>query len=101
MVFKHFSDHRKQNSQISFLQFLSIHYMHGSPKDKDYDEDMKLPFKSCETNLVIISSVLAPNPTQALDIPWSPLVKNKIHIYRNDYVPYFEGSDIWQPPKFS
>ncbi len=46
LVFQHFKEHQKENKTISFLHFLKIHYLQGSPRDKDYNRDMQLPFKT-------------------------------------------------------
>ena len=45
-VFKHFDQHQRGDRNLSVLEFLDMHYLHGTPNDTDYDEDMKLPFKS-------------------------------------------------------
>lgn len=46
VIFQHFAEHRQEDKQLSLLDFLDMHYLHGSPYDQDYDRDMKLPFKS-------------------------------------------------------
>ena len=42
VIFQHFAEHKKQNKQLTLLEFLDIHYMHGSPMDAD----CKLPYTS-------------------------------------------------------
>ncbi|NNU33092.1 hypothetical protein HK413_00860 [Mucilaginibacter sp. S1162] len=69
VVFEHFAEHRKKNKNISFLQFPDMHYLHGSPKDKDYNEDMKLPFKTADNCTATVSPVLIPQVVQAPAIP--------------------------------
>jgi hypothetical protein len=58
IVFQHYAEHQLEDKNISFIEFLDIHYMHGSPSDADYDRDMQLPFKSsvdCISNISFAS----------------------------------------------
>lgn len=45
---EHYAEHRAKNPQISFWEFLDMHYSHGIVVDEDYHEDMKLPFKTTD-----------------------------------------------------
>jgi hypothetical protein len=99
VVFEHFADHRKENKNISFLQFLDMHYMHGSPRDKDYREDMKLPFKTADNCTATVSPVLIPQLAQALAIPVIFSAETKLHIFDAGFNTSSYLSSIWQPPK--
>ncbi|WDF54249.1 hypothetical protein [Mucilaginibacter sp. KACC 22063] len=100
MVFEHFAEHRKENKSISFLQFLDMHYMHGSPRDKDYSEDMKLPFKTADNCMAAISPVVVPQVLPALTFPVIYSAETKLEPLNSgfNYSVYLSG--IWQPPKF-
>lgn len=101
VVFQHFSEHKQEDKNISFLRFLSIHYLHGSPKDKDYDRDMQLPFKTshdCISSIAIaFVSIMVPitiaKPVEII-LPKSYFVLDQ-HI-QSTYL-----ASIWQPPKYS
>lgn len=43
---EHFKEHKAQNHNLTLSKFIVIHYLSGTKKDKDYEEDMKLPFKT-------------------------------------------------------
>lgn len=43
---EHFKEHKSENKDITVFKFIVMHYLSGSKKDKDYQEDMKLPFKT-------------------------------------------------------
>lgn len=98
ILIEHFIEHRSADRSISFLAFLDMHYMHGSPKDADYDRDMQLPFK-------IISNVSG----VAVVIPSSRIAFEAEHTLRSkeEKCPLINSSDysfnyqdmIWQPPK--
>lgn len=45
VIVQHFREHKKIDKNIGFFQFLDMHYLHGSPRDSDYERDMQLPFK--------------------------------------------------------
>lgn len=55
----HFKEHKTQNKDLTIWQFLCIHYAHGNVKDADYEEDMKLPFKT-HLNCFIQTNVVVP-----------------------------------------
>ncbi|ASU35326.1 hypothetical protein [Mucilaginibacter xinganensis] len=98
-VFKHYAEHQKENKHISFLKFLNMHYMHGSPKDKDYRKDMELPFKSADNCSASLSPTFINVVTQVfiskvIDIPVSTT-----NTHREDFIPSAYISNIWQPPK--
>ncbi|MES2268550.1 MAG: hypothetical protein V4520_17425 [Bacteroidota bacterium] len=99
MVFIHFAEHKKENKNISFLQFLDMHYMHGSPKDKDYKEDMKLPFKTADNCVYIVSAVVIPHVVHALENHVFYIPEKEKHIPKDESIPSSYLSNVWQPPK--
>ena len=99
VVFEHFAEHRKENKNISFLQFLDIHYMHGSPKDQDYSEDMKLPFKTADNCVSMASPVVIPRLAHALENQVLHIPEKEMHIPKAELIPSSYLSSIWQPPK--
>lgn len=99
MIFKHFVEHRQVQKDISFLKFLDMHYMHGSPKDKDYSKDMQLPFKSSGDFIYVLASEFVPlNEYISITAPVVLVPEKKIDIDQNDLLPSYLAS-IWQPPK--
>jgi hypothetical protein len=99
MIFQHFVEHRQADKNISFVKFLDMHYMHGSPKDKDYNKDMQLPFKSSGDFIYVLASEFVPlNQSFSLTIPVVMVADKKVAIDQNDLLPSYLAS-IWQPPK--
>ncbi len=43
---EHFKEHKSLNNKTTLYSFIVLHYLSGTKKDKDYQEDMKLPFKT-------------------------------------------------------
>lgn len=99
MIFKHFVEHRQADKNISFVKFLDMHYMHGSPKDKDYNKDMQLPFKSSGDFMFVLSAEFIPlNQSFSIMAPVLSISDKKIAKEQNDLLPSYLAS-IWQPPK--
>ncbi|MCX6207767.1 MAG: hypothetical protein NTZ19_16105 [Bacteroidetes bacterium] len=99
MIFKHFVEHRQADNNISFLKFLDIHYLHGSPKDKDYRKDMQLPFKTSGDFVFILASEFVPlNQNFSITVPVQLVADKKVAIDHNELLPSYLAS-IWQPPK--
>ncbi len=99
VVFEHYYEHKQLNKDISFLDFLDMHYMHGSPLSSDYAEDMQLPFKTIDKCLCTTIPVIVPqNINIAVHQPVQ-LKKKLRFIMLDEFMPSSCLSRIWQPPK--
>jgi len=99
VVFQHYQEHKQLYKYLTVLEFLDMHYMHGSPLDYDYDRDMQLPFKTC-THAVISISVEAPPLVGLLAAPRIKLIeKQPVLPYAAPDYSFNYHSSIWQPPK--
>jgi hypothetical protein len=75
--------------------------MHGSPKDKDYDKDMKLPFKTSYDCISAVSLAIVP---QIINLSFTKpvtIIEKKNYIILNQCISSAYLVNIWQPPKFS
>ena len=99
-VFYHYQEHQKEDNHISFFKFLTKHYLHGSPKDKDYEEDMKLPFKTCGDCISAIAPAFVPAMVQLSVTKPIEICVNKNQISQDQFILSTYLSNIWQPPKF-
>ena len=99
-LIEHFLEHHRANHDLSFFDFLEMHYNNSNTIDPDYEKDMKLPFKSADVcdYFVAVFSMLPKNPT----------IKQPVHAHTNVFAEYkhaFIGTSvlnaIWQPPKFT
>lgn len=96
---QHFIEHQQENKDLSFIDFLEIHYAHGSPKDDDHDKDMKLPFKSiANAGYAYSFCIFLPE----LNLNKLVYFKSDKLIFPDCSFTYFSSflSTIWQPPKF-
>lgn len=99
VIFEHYYEHKQLNKAISFLDFLDMHYMHGSPLSSDYAEDMQLPFKTLDKCLGTTIPVIVPqNINIAIHLPVQ-IKKERRFIMQDEFMPSSYLSRIWQPPK--
>lgn len=99
VLISHFMEHKQEDKDLSFWQFLCIHYAHGNPKDADYDKDMKLPFKAhdnCVTSIICITT--PPSLQFSVKHSYSVEIKQQFHTQNFQFSSYYLSS-IWQPPK--
>jgi len=99
IVFQHYKEHKAWNSGISFLDFLDMHYMHGSPQYADYDQDMQLPFKSLDKCLTTTIPVIVPQNIKIAVHQPVKIKTQRLIVPSDDFIPSMYLSRIWQPPK--
>lgn len=98
VLLSHYTEHRAADPDLSFLSFFSMHYLHGSPKDADYERDMQLPFKKM-TNPSVAVFVVTPVP---LAIPEHGMLYSKTEktLLSLAAVYFFNfQNSIWNPPR--
>jgi hypothetical protein len=100
VVFQHFSEHQQENKRISFTRFLAVHYLHGSPKDKDYDRDMQLPFKTSGDCISCIAIAFVSLITPFTISKPVEIKEKKNYIVLNQVITSSYLASIWQPPKY-
>ncbi len=99
VLVQHFIEHRAENKNISIADFIILHYFNGNPKDKDYERDMQLPFKTTDFTALVTFAIIPSQPVSVLQ----PVVfiDNLFPAIDNNCNNCSQPSDIWQPPKFS
>ena len=99
VIFQHFAEHLQENNHLSLLDFLDMHYMHGSPYDQDYDRDMKLPFKTSGDVFSFFPITADTMPSEfSMALPQTGINSvNKISTPQDLGTPPTQS--IWQPPR--
>ena len=98
-VFQHYREHKLADNKLGFLEFLDLHYMHGSPRDGDYERDMKLPFKTSAFYIGSVAPAFMPLMVQVpLTITVEISEKKRYNIPYQVILSSFM-SNIWQPPR--
>lgn len=98
ILFEHFSEHKTENRNITFLQFLKIHYQGNHTPDSDDLKDKRLPFKSHGNSFSTQIFAVLPAFT-VIEIPVFSDNNKSIAIYKNQFIPTLQLESIWQPPK--
>lgn len=99
VIFQHFAEHKKQNKQLTLLEFLDIHYMHGSPMDADHDRDMKLPFKTISAFNLALGPVITPDQPGLTIFSPAFIITNTFENTNDDLLPSEQLSSIYHPPR--
>lgn len=101
VVFQHFIEHQQEDKTISITKFLAIHYLQGDVKDKDYERDMQLPFKTSGEFFASSVTPFMPLYTQiSIQYPVEPAIKVWA-LHKPSFIFSAYQVNIWQPPKVS
>ncbi|WP_310503723.1 hypothetical protein [Riemerella anatipestifer] len=99
VLIEHFIEHRSSNPEMSFGQFITLHYLSGDVHDDDYNEDMKLPFKSQNQTIAVMLLAI---PPASFDFN---IKSSKIHKEKSQNFGYSEGFtmgssvSVFRPPR--
>ena len=98
-LFEHYKMHASWNQQETFFEFLAEHYAEDNTQHADYDEDMKLPFKTINNagNFMVSYVPVAQGFKLAKKI--NVVQSNKWFTAPANMLSSAHLSGIWQPPK--
>lgn len=99
-LIQHYLEHKELNNEMSLFKFLSIHYTDKIIQDKDFEKDMKLPFKTCQhltgfSTLYIFQNL----PDFLVSVYYKSTTR--MFVFQDQFLSSIILSSIWQPPKFS
>jgi hypothetical protein len=95
----HFIEHKENKKDLSFAEYINMHYSRNNDADNDINADMKLPFKSMINSGISILSPCIPSNQPICELKpvdsktEQPLVSYEF-AFSNAYL-----DSIWQPPK--
>lgn len=97
-LIQHYAEHKKTNPSLNFLGFLHIHYAHAFEMDEDFEEDMKLPFKTADSGNSAVSIF---TPASSPDVSGKRFtdLKNTFAQKNDPSLSSQYLSAIWQPPR--
>jgi len=98
LLVEHFIEHKHENKDITFYQFLYMHYAMGCVRDADYAKDMKLPFKTHDNCLASIINVYLPSQKVVITKPVQ-FIENQHFKTQEPSLQSTFLSNIWQPPR--
>lgn len=98
LLFTHFTEHSSHDHNLSFTDFISMHYHQEHDNDGDDAADRSLPFKSHDSCVHSSSFNLY---TQAASLFIKPFETELAQVQTQEkdfFYPSF-SANIWQPPK--
>ncbi len=98
----HFIEHKEKNPEMSFIDFLSLHYnshLENHPRDDDFDQDQKLPFL---LHADVLSFYFIYTPPYFFETNNKIITSQQLKILAGNDISFYNHflSTIWQPPKF-
>ena len=98
LLVEHFVEHREENSHLTLMQFLQMHYANIDVQDADYAKDMKLPFKSHDNCMASIINLYLPSQKVVITRPVL-FIENQHFKTQDQILQSTFLSNIWQPPR--
>jgi hypothetical protein len=98
-LFEHYKTHKQYSNNLSFSAFIDMHYFTTQTFDRDYQQDMQLPFKSSNRTISLLNFVSLFVPKQAV-APFVAFSVCKNYIIFDDEKHSSNAlSNIFQPPR--
>lgn len=96
VFFEHYFEHKKANENITFFNFIALHYS-GDAVQHD-NRDHELPFNNNHCDELLISIALPPDNFFESVINEFPVVDISI-VRSSPFIPSSVLFSIWQPPR--
>lgn len=98
-LIEHFLEHKAQYKNLSFIQFLKMHYFGEKHIGTVSESDHHLPFKS-DLNSIGVVFFYFVSPVQIIAFSLISIILLPVLIKRNNrLIPQYKANLIWQPPK--
>jgi hypothetical protein len=100
VLIEHFAEHKMESKNLSFSQFLYMHYIKHGKDNGDGNKDDKLPFHSDSETVNSFISVPIPSVPFSISFIHSVTNEKKVNFYDVDKIITSSFlSTIWQPPQ--
>lgn len=98
-LIEHYISHELRDQNTTFFSFIKLHYLDEQLQDSDYNQDMKLPFKTHDFSFSSFSLTVPPKPVDfTFSVKKFFIEKKQNFAYRETFYPSV-FQKIWQPPK--
>ena len=97
LLISHFQEHNSIQNNISFIEFIRIHYLSGHPVDDDFDRDEQLPFRSAD--IVVLTGAVVIPPLAEPGIINTFYRESHYQVMDQNSAAFLHSADIWQPPR--
>jgi hypothetical protein len=97
---EHYRSHQSQNSDLSILSFLELHYSNKSHHDQDPNEHHKLPYSDHHSTVSTVGFYFIGDRNYTLAVRYFPIGQTNQTVYRS-IVEEDIATHVWQPPRNS
>ncbi len=97
VLVEHFIEHRSETHNLSFKDYIVLHYFDSKAEDGDYERDMQLPFRN--HNVILLGSPVIIQQQTSLLLPTAQYFVKDYSIYSVPNTSTNYIAKIWQPPK--
>ncbi|MDO6430234.1 hypothetical protein Q4E93_06545 [Flavitalea sp. BT771] len=98
LLVEHYIKHKQENSHMTLLGFLKLHYSDKTVFDADYQQDMRLPFKTQENTSLF--SAVNDIPQPMIIVVESPVLASTDYVLLDARVNFFAfPHSVFQPPR--
>lgn len=97
VLVQHFLEHQEQNTELSFQQFLAMHYGNKDINDNDDDRDMQLPYKKLN-HQDVTHFVFIPNRFYTSLVRIIPVDSQSQNHYKNNFLHNPHLGVLFRPP---
>ncbi len=101
VLIEHFKETKKQEGDISFMQFLFMHYVTDDGNSKDNNRDEQLPFKSQASLMASVSMAVILNKPESLNIEKEVTSTRDFSLYKDPFLLPAVSNTVWNPPRIS
>jgi hypothetical protein len=97
----HFDEHKKENPNLTFYAFLTLHYGSDFKKHQSEHDHSKLPLKHSTPSVALGIVSLEPTEFYCLNPNFQPIIveKHPSNFYFNQIIAMQDLTTIWQPPR--
>lgn len=97
-LIEHYHFHENKDSEITILEFITVHYLKDQQHDDDFAMDMQLPFKCCKDIDGQHHIKLITYASSVSEVEYRPQIKINAPLKVEKPEDLYVG-DVWMPPK--
>lgn len=100
LLVDHYFEHVSKDEKVTVISFFEMHYFSDTKPDADHEKDMKLPYKTSETDHGSNPVVVAHHEYAVTSWLLSTQNHKKVFPVLDSHYLFLNFGSVWQPPKF-
>ena len=99
-LFIHFKKHKEEKPEMTFLEFLSLHYSDTRHYSSDFKNHQKLPFSKNHHYQLLSLQAIQQIDTKYFTLDYR-LLRQIVFVYYFEPKTSLHSNAVWQPPRIS